>query len=58
MKAKKKELKKTTPKDMGVDITPRIEIISVEEPPQRQGGTLVADVDELLSKLKAGGHIK
>ncbi|XP_036327185.1 electron transfer flavoprotein subunit beta-like [Rhagoletis pomonella] len=33
MKSKKKSLKKTTPKDLGVDTTPRIEIVSVEEPP-------------------------
>lgn len=58
MKAKKKELKKMTPKDLEVDISPRIEILSVEEPPQRQGGTLVPDVDTLLAKLKEGGHIK
>jgi len=58
MKAKKKEMKKVTPGDLGVDISPRIQIISVEEPPQRQGGTVVPDVDQLLGKLKEGGHIK
>lgn len=57
MKAKKKPLKKTTPKDLGVDTTPRIEIVSVEEPPVRQAGAVVPDVDALVGKLKEGGHI-
>lgn len=58
MKAKKKELKKVSVADLGVDITPRVEILSVEEPPQRQGGSTVPDVDTLLEKLKEGGFIK
>lgn len=58
MKAKKKPLKKITPKDLGVDVAPRIEVVSVEEPPVRQGGTVLEDVDTLLAKLKDGGHIK
>lgn len=58
MKAKKKPIKKITPKDLGVDISPRIEIISVEEPPVRQAGAIVPDVDTLISKLKDGGHVK
>lgn len=57
MKAKKKPLKKITPMDLGVDITPRIEVVSVEEPPVRQAGALVPDVDALVGKLKEGGHI-
>jgi len=57
MKAKKKPLKKVTPKDLGVDTTARIEIISVEEPPVRQAGALVPDVDSLIAKLKEGGHV-
>merc|ERR1711935_1324518 len=55
MKAKKKKVIKTTPKDLGVDTTPRIEIIEVAEPPVREGGQTVADVDELLVKLKEKG---
>lgn len=58
MKAKKKELKKLSVADLGVDIAPRVEILSVEEPPQRQGGAVVPDVDTLLAKLKEGGFIK
>ncbi|CAD7084961.1 unnamed protein product [Hermetia illucens] len=58
MKAKKKPIKKVAPKDLGVDTTPRIDIVSVEEPPVRQAGAVVPDVDTLVAKLKEGGHIK
>uniref|UniRef100_A0A1L8E115 Electron transfer flavoprotein subunit beta n=1 Tax=Nyssomyia neivai TaxID=330878 RepID=A0A1L8E115_9DIPT len=58
MKAKKKPIKKVTPKDLGVDTTPRIEVISVEDPPVRQAGAIVPDVDTLIGKLKEGGHVK
>ncbi|KAI9145239.1 electron transfer flavoprotein subunit beta [Paraphysoderma sedebokerense] len=52
MKAKKKPLQKLTPKDLNVDITPRLEVLQVTEPPKRQGGKKVKDVDELIDKLK------
>ena len=55
MKAKKKKIEKMTPADLGVDIAPRIEILSVEDPPVREAGSKVADVDELLAKLKEKG---
>ncbi|XP_053696481.1 electron transfer flavoprotein subunit beta [Sabethes cyaneus] len=58
MKAKKKPIKKLAPKDLGVDTTPRIEIVSVEDPPVRQAGSILPDVDTLLGKLRDGGHIK
>lgn len=58
MKAKKKPIKKVAPKDLGVDTTPRIEVVSVEDPPVRQAGSILPDVDTLLSKLRDGGHIK
>lgn len=57
-KAKKKPLKKVTISELGVDTAPRIEIVSVEEPPIRQAGSIVPDVDTLIAKLKEGGHIK
>lgn len=57
MKAKKKPLTKMTPKDLGVDTAPRIQVVSVEEPPVRQAGAVLPDVDALISKLKEGGHI-
>lgn len=58
MKAKKKPIKKLAPKDLGVDTAPRIEIVSVEDPPVRQAGSILPDVDTLLGKLRDGGHIK
>lgn len=56
-KAKKKPIKKVTAKDLGVDTTPRIKVISVEEPPVRQAGSILPDVDTLVAKLKEGGHV-
>jgi electron transfer flavoprotein beta subunit len=55
MKAKKKPLTKLTPKDLGVDISPRSEVLKVEEPPKRQGGGKVANVEELVEKIKKLG---
>ena len=55
MKAKSKPLIVKTPADYGVDIAPRLETVKVVEPPKRQAGIRVADVDELVSKLKALG---
>ncbi|MBL6935564.1 MAG: electron transfer flavoprotein subunit beta/FixA family protein [Alphaproteobacteria bacterium] len=52
MKAKKKPIEEVTPQDLGVDVTPRLETLKVEDPPVRAGGVIVADVDELLDKLK------
>merc|ERR1711892_392912 len=52
MKAKKKKVAKVKPSDLGVDITPRMEILEVRDPPVREAGSTVADVDELISKLK------
>lgn len=52
MKAKKKELEVLGPEALGVDITPRLAILKVAEPPVRQGGIKVGSVDELIGKLK------
>jgi electron transfer flavoprotein beta subunit len=52
MKAKKKPLDVISPADMGVDIRPRLEVLKVEEPPKRSGGIKVADVAELVDKLR------
>jgi electron transfer flavoprotein beta subunit len=52
MKAKKKQLDIFSPADLGVDIAPRLKLIKVEEPPARAGGVKVADVDELVDKLR------
>ena len=52
MKAKKKPLDQMSATDLGVDTKPRIEQIKVEEPPKRKAGIKVANVAELVSKLK------
>ena len=52
MKAKKKQLDVLKPEDLGVDYTPRLSVIKVSEPPKRVGGGKVADIDELVDKLK------
>jgi len=52
MKAKRKPLDEKTPSDYGVDISPRLEIISTTEPAARAAGVKVADVSELVTKLK------
>ncbi|XP_026494375.1 electron transfer flavoprotein subunit beta [Vanessa tameamea] len=57
MKAKKKPMKKVSAKDLGVDLAARIKVISVEDPPVRQAGSIIPDVDTLVAKLKEGGHI-
>ncbi|MCB1652018.1 MAG: electron transfer flavoprotein subunit beta/FixA family protein [Alphaproteobacteria bacterium] len=51
MKAKKKPLDMIEPAELGVDFTPRLQILKVTEPPVRQGGGKVANVDELIDKL-------
>jgi electron transfer flavoprotein beta subunit len=55
MKAKSKPLAQKTPADYGVNTSPRLRTIKVSEPPQRAAGSKVADVDELVAKLKALG---
>ena len=57
MKAKAKPLAQKTAADYGVDIAPRITTVKVEEPAKRSAGVKVADVDELIGKLKALGVV-
>ena len=52
MKAKKKPLTTVTPADLGVDVAPRLSTLSVAEPAKRSAGIRVADVAELVNKLK------
>jgi electron transfer flavoprotein beta subunit len=52
MKAKKKPIDEFTAVDLGVDVTPRVQQIKVEEPPKRKGGIKVSSVAELVQKLK------
>ena len=55
MKAKSKPLDTKSPADYGVDTAPRLKTLKVAEPPVRQAGVKVADVDELVAKIKALG---
>ncbi|MEO0665519.1 MAG: electron transfer flavoprotein subunit beta/FixA family protein [Pseudomonadota bacterium] len=57
MKAKKKPLDEKTPADYGVDVAPRLEIVSTGEPEARAAGIKVGSVDELVSKLKEVGAV-
>ena len=52
MKAKKKPLETLTPEDLGVDVTPRLKIVKVSEPPKRSAGIMVPDVTTLVDKLR------
>jgi electron transfer flavoprotein beta subunit len=52
MKAKKKPLDTVKPEDLGVDVTPRLKTLKVVEPAKRSAGVKVADVAELVNKLK------
>ena len=52
MKAKKKPLEILKPEELGVDIAPRLKTLRVDEPPKRAAGIMVANVAELVEKLK------
>ena len=51
MKARKKPIEALTPEDLGVDVTPRVNVIEVNEPPARQAGVRVESAAELIEKL-------
>ena len=57
MKAKSKPMAQKTPADYGVDVAPRLKVHKVSEPPVRQAGIKVADVDALVDKLKDMGVV-
>jgi electron transfer flavoprotein beta subunit len=57
MKAKKKPIDVMTPDDLGVDVTPRLVTLKVEEPVKRQGGVKVGSVEELVTKLKTEARV-
>ena len=57
MKAKKKPLDKKDIKAFGVDVSPRLEILKMAEPPQRKAGAKVGSVAELVFKLNAVGAL-
>ncbi|XP_016394811.1 electron transfer flavoprotein subunit beta-like isoform X2 [Sinocyclocheilus rhinocerous] len=57
MKAKKKKIANVKPADLGVDVCSRLEVLKVDEPPQRQAGVKVETVDDLVGKLKEAGRV-
>ena len=57
MKARKKPLDVIKPEDLGVDITPRLETLSISEPPKREPGVLLNSPAELVATLKSNGVI-
>ena len=57
MKAKKKPLEVLKPADLGVDVTPRLTTLKVQEPPKRQAGIKVGSVTELVDKLHQEAHV-
>ncbi len=52
MKARKKAIEVLTPDDLGVDVTPRVNVLEVTEPPARDAGVRVQSAEELIDKLK------
>ena len=52
MKAKKKPIDNYTSDELGIDVSPRVRQLKVTEPPKREKGIMVADVAELVQKLK------
>ena len=57
MKAKKKPIDQIAPADLGVDPTPRLQILQVEEPAGRQAGEMVEDVATLVEKLRSEAKV-
>lgn len=52
MKARRKPIETLTPDELGVDVTPRVEVVEVNEPPNRQAGIKVSSAVELIEKLR------
>ena len=52
MKAKKKPIDQKSPEDYGIDVTPRVNVLKVIEPPKREAGIKVENISELVEKLK------
>ncbi|GAU04219.1 electron transfer flavoprotein subunit beta [Burkholderia stabilis] len=57
MKAKKKPLEVVKPEDLGVDVTSRVKVLKVNEPPKRAAGVKVPDVQTLVGKLKTEAKV-
>ena len=57
MKARKKPIETLTPAALGVDVTPRLTLLKVEEPPMRKAGVKVASVAELVARLRTEAKV-
>ncbi|XQF90237.1 electron transfer flavoprotein subunit beta/FixA family protein [Pseudoalteromonas espejiana] len=57
MKAKRKPLEVIAADSLGVDLAPRVQLVSVEEPAKRSGGIIVEDVAQLVEKLKTEAKV-
>uniref|UniRef100_A0A8C4LM57 Electron transfer flavoprotein subunit beta n=1 Tax=Equus asinus asinus TaxID=83772 RepID=A0A8C4LM57_EQUAS len=57
MKAKKKKIEVIKPGDLGVDLTSKLSVVSVEDPPERTAGVKVETTEDLVAKLKEVGRI-
>jgi len=57
MKARKKPIETLTPEALGVDVTPRLAVLKVEEPGKRQAGMKVGSVAELVRKLRTEAKV-
>ena len=57
MKARKKPIETLKPADLGVDPTPRLQLVNVVEPAKRKAGVKVASVAELVAKLKTEAKV-
>jgi electron transfer flavoprotein beta subunit len=57
MKAKRKPIDQLTPADLGIDVTPRLKTLKVEEPAKRHAGVKVASVEELIEKLRGEAKV-
>ncbi len=57
MKARKKPIETVKPEDLGVDPSPRLKVVKVEEPPRRKAGVKVKSVAELVEKLRTEAKV-
>jgi electron transfer flavoprotein beta subunit len=57
MKARKKPIETVKPADLGVDVTPRLTVLKVEEPAKRQAGRKVGSVEELVAMLRTEAKV-
>jgi len=57
MKARKKPIETLSPAALGVDVTPRLAVLKVEEPPRRKAGAKVGSVAELVQKLRTEAKV-